>query len=78
MFAPYLPKDFWFNVKTFKFDLFISLLYLSELLEKTCQIANVLKRKGVKKGDTVCIYMPVSPIAVACMLACTRIGAVHR
>eukprot|EP00111_Clytia_hemisphaerica_P000546 TCONS_00001613-protein len=48
-----------------------------ELLEKTCQVANVLKRKGVQKGDTVCIYMPVSPIAVACMLACTRIGAVH-
>lgn len=48
-----------------------------ELLEKTCRIANVLKRKGIQKGDTVCIYMPVSPIAVACMLACARIGAVH-
>ena len=44
----------------------------------TCQIANVMKTRGVKKGDVVCIYMPVSPIAVATMLACTRIGAAHR
>ena len=49
-----------------------------ELLEKTCQIANALKRDGVKKGDRVAIYMPVSPLLVASMLACTRIGAVHR
>jgi len=48
-----------------------------ELLEMTCRIANTLKDHGVSKGDTVCIYMPVSPIAVATMLACTRIGAVH-
>ena len=53
-------------------------LFFRELLEKTCQVANVLKRKGIQKGDTVCLYMPVSPIAVACMLACARIGAVHR
>ena len=38
----------------------------------TCQIANVLKRQGVRKGDRVAIYMPVSPIAAATMLACTR------
>ena len=49
-----------------------------ELLQKVCQIANVLKSKGVKKGDIVAIYMPVCPLAVASMLACTRIGAVHR
>lgn len=48
-----------------------------ELLDDTCRIANALKRSGVKKGDRICIYMPVSPMAVACMLACTRIGAVH-
>lgn len=52
--------------------------FFRELLDMTCKVANVLKRKGVKKGDTVCLYMPVSPTAVACMLACTRIGAVHR
>ena len=49
-----------------------------ELLDETCRIANALKRKGVKKGDRVCIYMPVSPTGVASMLACARIGAIHR
>ena len=49
-----------------------------ELLDKTCKIANVLKRYGVKKGDRVAIYMPVSPLLVASMMACARIGAVHR
>lgn len=42
------------------------------------RLANVLKDHGVKKGDVVCIYMPVSPLAVAAMLACARIGAPHR
>ena len=44
----------------------------------TCQVANTLKSQGVKKGDVVAIYMPVSLEAAAVMLACTRIGAVHR
>ncbi|XP_066552855.1 acetyl-coenzyme A synthetase 2-like, mitochondrial [Amia ocellicauda] len=48
-----------------------------ELLETTCRLANTLKRYGVQKGDRVAIYMPVSPMAVAAMLACARIGAVH-
>ncbi|KAI4875905.1 hypothetical protein NFI96_021479 [Prochilodus magdalenae] len=48
-----------------------------ELLETTCRLANTLKSHGVQKGDRVAIYMPPSPIAVAAMLACTRIGAVH-
>ncbi|XP_078090476.1 acetyl-coenzyme A synthetase 2-like, mitochondrial [Mustelus asterias] len=48
-----------------------------QLLEMTCRLANTLKRQGVRKGDRVVIYMPVSPIAVASMLACARIGAVH-
>ena len=47
-------------------------------MDDTSRIANALKRQGVKKGDRVCIYMPVSPIGVASMLACARIGAVHR
>ena len=42
------------------------------------RFANAMKRQGVKKGDTVCIYMPVSPLAVSAMLACARIGAVHK
>ncbi|XP_072168945.1 acetyl-coenzyme A synthetase 2-like, mitochondrial [Diadema setosum] len=43
----------------------------------TNQLANALRRQGVKRGDPVAIYMPVSPIAVAAMQACARIGAVH-
>ena len=48
-----------------------------ELHEKTCQFANLLVSRGVKKGDRVCIYMPMIPQAVIAMLACARIGAVH-
>lgn len=48
-----------------------------ELLEMTCRLANTLKREGVKKGDRVTIYMPPCPMAVASMLACARIGAIH-
>lgn len=48
-----------------------------ELLETTCRLANTLKSHGIQKGDRVAIYMPVSPMAVAAMLACARIGAVH-
>ncbi|MCH7742355.1 MAG: acetate--CoA ligase [Proteobacteria bacterium] len=48
-----------------------------ELHEKVCRLANVLKRRGVNKGDRVCIYMPMIPEAAFAMLACSRIGAVH-
>ncbi len=48
-----------------------------QLKEKVCQLANVLKARGVKKGDRVCIYMPMIPEAAYAMLACARIGAVH-
>ena len=48
-----------------------------ELLDQTCQIANVLRNAGVQKGDKVMIYMPAMPLAVAAMLACARMGAVH-
>ncbi|KAF6039105.1 ACSS1 [Bugula neritina] len=48
-----------------------------ELLDMTCRVANVLKGHGISKGDRVAIYMPNSPLAVASMLACMRIGAVH-
>lgn len=41
------------------------------------RIANVLRSHGVGKGDPVAIYLPTSPIAVAAMLACARIGAIH-
>ena len=49
----------------------------AELKQKVCQLANTLKARGVKKGDRVCIYMPMIPEAAYAMLACTRIGAVH-
>ncbi len=48
-----------------------------ELYEQVCQLANVLKSRGIRKGDRVCIYMPMIPQAVYAMLACARIGAVH-
>ena len=43
----------------------------------TNRLANTLKRNGVGKGDRVAIYLPNSPIAVAAMQACARIGAIH-
>lgn len=48
-----------------------------ELYDKVCRLANVLKQQGVKKGDRVCIYLPMIPEAAVAMLACSRIGAVH-
>lgn len=48
-----------------------------ELHQYVCQLSNVLKQRGVKKGDRVCIYMPMIPEAAYAMLACARIGAVH-
>lgn len=48
-----------------------------ELLDLVSQFAGVLKNHGVKKGDTVIIYMPMVPEAVIGMLACARIGAIH-
>ncbi|KAM7395439.1 hypothetical protein PAMA_006951 [Pampus argenteus] len=48
-----------------------------QLLEMTCRLGNLLRRRGVKKGDCVTIYMSPCPLAVASMLACARIGAAH-
>ncbi len=48
-----------------------------ELLKEVCKTANALKAIGVKKGDLVCIYMPMIPEAMFAMLACARIGAPH-
>ncbi|MBU2066594.1 MAG: acetate--CoA ligase [Gammaproteobacteria bacterium] len=49
----------------------------NKLHHNVSRLANVLKSRGVKKGDRVCIYMPMIPEATYAMLACTRIGAVH-
>ncbi|MSO89347.1 MAG: acetate--CoA ligase [Rhodospirillaceae bacterium] len=49
----------------------------AELHQNVCRLANVLKAKGVKKGDRVTIYMPMVPEAAVALLACARIGAVH-
>ncbi len=48
-----------------------------KLHEKVCQMANVLKDHGIKKGDRVCIYLPMIPELAFAVLACARIGAVH-
>jgi acetyl-CoA synthetase len=48
-----------------------------ELHAETCRMANVLKGRGVQKGDRVTIYLPMIPQAAVAMLACARIGAVH-
>ncbi len=49
----------------------------SQLLDKVCQLANALKERGVKKGDRVVLYMPMSVEGVVAMQACARIGATH-
>jgi acetyl-CoA synthetase len=48
-----------------------------QLHEETCRFANLLKQRGIERGDRVMIYMPMIPEAAAAMLACARIGAVH-
>ncbi|WP_349431125.1 acetate--CoA ligase [Methylomarinum sp. Ch1-1] len=48
-----------------------------QLHEQVCKFANVLKTQGVKKGDRVCIYLPMLAEAAVVILACTRIGAIH-
>ena len=48
-----------------------------DLHERVCRFANAMKARGIKKGDRVCIYMPMIPEAAVAMLACARIGAVH-
>ena len=52
-------------------------LSYKELHQKVSQFANVLKNNGVKKGDRVCIYLPMVPELAIALLACARIGAVH-
>ena len=49
----------------------------SELLAEVCKMANVLKSMGVKKGDRVCIYLPMIPELAFSVLACARIGTIH-
>ncbi|MDB4533669.1 acetate--CoA ligase [Vicingaceae bacterium] len=62
---PNNPKD-----KTIK-------LTYTELHQKVCQFANVLKINGAKKGDRICLYMPMVPELAIAVLACARIGAIH-
>jgi len=49
----------------------------NELHERVCKFANVLKSKGVEKGDRVCLYLPMIPELAVAVLACARIGAIH-
>lgn len=48
-----------------------------QLYDEVCKFANVLKKRGIKKGDRVAIYLPMIPQLVISMLACARIGAIH-
>lgn len=48
-----------------------------QLHDEVCRVANMLKQQGVKKGDRVCIYLPMVPELAYTVLACARIGAVH-
>lgn len=52
-------------------------LTYSELHEEVCRFANILKNNGAKKGDRICIYMPMVPELAIAVLACARIGAIH-
>ena len=52
-------------------------LSYAQLHTKVCQFANVLKNNGAKKGDRICLYMPMVPELAIAVLACARIGAVH-
>ncbi len=52
-------------------------LTYSELHQKVCAFANVLKNNGAKKGDRICLYMPMVPELAIAVLACARIGAIH-
>ncbi|WP_298549011.1 acetate--CoA ligase [uncultured Aquimarina sp.] len=49
----------------------------NQLHERVCKFANVLKSKGIEKGDRVCIYLPMIPELAIAVLACARIGAIH-
>ena len=49
----------------------------NELYERVCKMANVLRDKGITKGDRVCIYLPMIPELAVSILACARIGAIH-
>lgn len=54
-----------------------SRLTYKKLLEQVCKFANVLKSKGIKKGDRVAVYMPMILESIVTLLACARIGAIH-
>lgn len=52
-------------------------LSYKDLYEEVCRFARVLKNNGVKKGDRICIYMPMVPELPVAILACARVGAIH-
>ncbi len=52
-------------------------LTYKQLYQQVCQMANALKDLGVKKGDRICIYMPMTPELTIAVLACARLGAIH-
>lgn len=55
----------------------VEVLTYQELHRQVCQFANVLKSHGIRKGDRVCLYLPMIPELAVAMLACARVGAIH-
>lgn len=55
----------------------VRILTYKNLFDKVCRFANALSSRGIRKGDRVCIYLPMMPELVIAMLACARIGAIH-
>lgn len=55
----------------------VRVLTYQQLYDEVCRCANALKARGIKKGDRVCLYMPMIPELAIAMLACARIGAIH-
>lgn len=74
---PKKAKDVAFIWESNQEDKVSRVITYQELHDEVCRTANALKKLGVRKGDRVCIYLPMIPEAVYSMLACARIGAIH-
>jgi acetyl-CoA synthetase len=55
----------------------VQLITYNDLYIRVCKLSNVLRKQGIKKGDRVCVYLPMIPELVVSVLACARIGAIH-
>lgn len=74
---PYKANDIAFYFEENEINKQAQTITYQQLHDEVCKLANVLKSFGVKRGDRVCIYLPMVPQAVFALLACARVGAVH-